>query len=142
MAKQYKLKGINDDYDTCEVCGKTNLKRVMWLVEISEDGDEITEAFPAGTMCGAKLLGLRLRSEAKVNRKIDEIAREQVAAAQRKIMDGFVKIGFMMVPPELVNDFNTGKITTEEMVAKKEEMYPILAQLNGRMTIQEAVKFS
>lgn len=57
MTKRYALKGINDDENTCAVCGKVELKRVMWLVELDADGNEFGEAFHVGTTCGAKLLG-------------------------------------------------------------------------------------
>ena len=63
MAKRYALKGINDDEQVCAVCGKIELQRVMWLAELSDEGDEIGEPFHCGTTCGAKLLG---RSVSKV----------------------------------------------------------------------------
>ncbi len=55
--KRYALKGINDEKHECAVCGKVELKRVMWLVELDADGNETGEAFHCGTTCGAKLLG-------------------------------------------------------------------------------------
>lgn len=47
-----KLLGINDDADTCGVCGKSGLKRVMWIER--EDG----EIIQMGTTCGARELGM------------------------------------------------------------------------------------
>ena len=61
MSKRYILKAVNDEAAECAVCGKTELKRVMWLAELDEDGGEVGEAFPCGTTCGAKLLGYRYR---------------------------------------------------------------------------------
>ena len=142
MTRQYKLKGINDDHDTCEICGKTELKRVMWLVEVSEDGDEITEAFPAGLICGAKLLGIKSKNEAKVSKKVNEMAKEQVNIAIKKIMDTFVKIDSMLVPPQMVEDYKAGKLSRNQMIEKREEEWPILGFLNGRMTLEQAVKHS
>jgi hypothetical protein len=55
--KRYALKGINDDSTQCAICGKVELKRVMWIIELSEDGSELGDAFPCGTTCGAKMLG-------------------------------------------------------------------------------------
>ena len=55
--KRYALKGINDDAHECAVCGKVELRRVMWLVELDADGSEVGEPFHCGTTCGAKLLG-------------------------------------------------------------------------------------
>jgi hypothetical protein len=54
--KRYTLKGINDDETTCAVCGKVELKQVMWLAELNEEGEEIGDAFHCGTTCGAKLM--------------------------------------------------------------------------------------
>lgn len=54
--KRYALKGINDDQTECSVCGKIELKKVMWLVELDEEGNEIGDAFHCGTTCGAKLM--------------------------------------------------------------------------------------
>jgi len=34
----YKVIGVNDDTDFCECCGKTNLKKVVWI-EDTETGD-------------------------------------------------------------------------------------------------------
>jgi hypothetical protein len=62
MATQYTLKGINDDQDTCSCCGKTGLKRVMWLMELDAEGNESGEVFPMGTTCGAKKLGMSSKS--------------------------------------------------------------------------------
>lgn len=46
-----KLLAINSDSEVCEVCGKTHLKRVMWI-ETEETG---VRAY--GVCCGAKALG-------------------------------------------------------------------------------------
>ena len=56
-SKRYALKGVNDDQNVCLVCGKVELKRVMWIVEIDADGNEVGQPFHCGTTCGAKLLG-------------------------------------------------------------------------------------
>ena len=34
---RFKVLGVNDDSDSCECCGKTNLKRVVWI-EDTETG--------------------------------------------------------------------------------------------------------
>ena len=54
--KKYRIKGVNDDHDTCDLCGKTGLKKVVWMVELDSEGDEIGTAAPYGTCCAAKLL--------------------------------------------------------------------------------------
>ena len=59
MAQQYTLKGINSDTETCEKCGKTGLKRVMWLEVLDEEGNGTGSVIPMGTCCGAKSLGFK-----------------------------------------------------------------------------------
>lgn len=54
--RRYRLLGINDDETTCTVCGKVELKRVMWLQELDPDGGLLGDPFWCGTTCGAKLL--------------------------------------------------------------------------------------
>lgn len=46
----YKVLGVNSDHDTCSRCGKTNLKKVVWLA--LEDG----EPEPVGADCAGRLL--------------------------------------------------------------------------------------
>lgn len=58
VKQQYKLMGVNSDEDTCSCCGKTNLKRVMWLMELDEEGNANGEVFPMGTTCGQKKMGI------------------------------------------------------------------------------------
>lgn len=66
--KRYALKGVNDDESECSVCGKVELKRVMWLVELDSDGNPVGDAFHCGTTCGAKLMGY---SQSKLRTKVD-----------------------------------------------------------------------
>ena len=56
---RYKFKGCNDDTDTCDLCGKTGLKKVVWLVEVDENGEEMSSPAPYETCCAAKLLGIK-----------------------------------------------------------------------------------
>ena len=56
MSKKYGLKAVNDEESICANCGKVELKQVMWLVELDSDGNEISNVFPVGTTCGAKML--------------------------------------------------------------------------------------
>lgn len=37
MADRFKILGVNDDRDSCECCGRTGLKRVVWI-EDTETG--------------------------------------------------------------------------------------------------------
>lgn len=57
---RYFLVAVNDEESTCAVCGRVELKRVMWI----RDAEAGLEPFAVGTTCGAKLLGI---PNAKVN---------------------------------------------------------------------------
>ncbi len=54
MTSQYTIKGINDDTDICTLCGKTHLKKVVWLSEIINGENQ--EPAPYGTTCAGNLL--------------------------------------------------------------------------------------
>ena len=71
--KRYALKGVNDDEHECSVCGRVELKRVMWLVALDADGNQEGEAFHCGTTCGAKLLGY---TQAKLSTKVKRFEHE------------------------------------------------------------------
>jgi len=64
----------------------------MWLVEIDSDGLEVSDVFPAGTCCGAKLLGITSGSKSQKEIKINELARQQVNAKIREIMAQFKEV--------------------------------------------------
>ena len=70
----WKVKGVNDDTDTCELCGKHPIKRVVWMAPVDADGNEgAVQAI--GRCCAARLLKI---SEARIQRlaeQADETAR-------------------------------------------------------------------
>lgn len=55
-APAYRLLGTNGDTDTCEICGKVELRRVMALQPLDIDGAPDGDAIYAGTSCGARAL--------------------------------------------------------------------------------------
>lgn len=57
---RYFLVAVNDEESTCAVCGRVELKRVMWI----RDAEAGEEPFAVGTTCGAKLLRI---PAAKIN---------------------------------------------------------------------------
>ena len=71
--KRYALKGINDDAADCTCCGKPHLKRVLWIVELDQDGAELSDPFPCGSTCGAKMLGY---TTAKLKTKVNNFEHE------------------------------------------------------------------
>ena len=66
-----KILAINDDTDTCQKCGKTNLKRVMWLQV--EDGEPVAY----GVDCAAKALGLDGKFSAKDAERVQALHAEK-----------------------------------------------------------------
>lgn len=61
MAKRFEVVGINDDEDFCECCGKTGLKRVVWIEDTETD---VVKHF--GTTCAtAPAKGFNLTKEIK-----------------------------------------------------------------------------
>jgi hypothetical protein len=97
MTRKYALKGTNSDTETCEKCGKTGLKSVMWLVELDEDGNETAAVTPFGTTCGAKALGF---NDAQVS-KFSTV--EQVGEAH-KMTEKLDRI--MKNAQDLANEYN------------------------------------
>lgn len=74
-AKRYTLKGVNDEENSCVVCGKIELRRVMWIAELDEDGNEVGDAFHCGTTCGAKLLKRKISHINNVVKNFESIVR-------------------------------------------------------------------
>jgi len=67
--KKYACVAINDEATDCSICGRKELKRVMWLVDVDEDG----EPFPVGTSCGATMLEY---TQSKINTFANNFAHE------------------------------------------------------------------
>lgn len=56
MSPRYRYLATSDEGDACHCCGRTNLKRYVWLIELDEDRNEIGDPAPFGTTCAAHLL--------------------------------------------------------------------------------------
>jgi hypothetical protein len=50
---KYRVYGTTDDTDTCEVCGKIELRSVVMLMALDADGND-DEIVYAGTTCAAR----------------------------------------------------------------------------------------
>lgn len=55
MTTSYRVHGISDDTDTCEICGKTELRRVVMLAVLDADGNQ-EDLLYAGSTCAARKL--------------------------------------------------------------------------------------
>lgn len=54
----YRVHGVSDDTDTCEVCGKSELRSVIMLAVLDADG-ETGELIYAGSTCAARMMAQR-----------------------------------------------------------------------------------
>jgi len=53
---RYRYLATSDEGDACHCCGRPDLKRYVWLVELDEDGNALGDGDPYGTTCAAHLL--------------------------------------------------------------------------------------
>jgi len=63
-----RIVGINDDFDTCLCCGKTGLKKVVWIADVS---DPFAEAKPYGCVCAGYVLGWGKLAEGKARARAE-----------------------------------------------------------------------
>lgn len=144
MDRKYKVKGINDEHDTCECCGKTGLKRVVWLAPLDEDGQEICDPAPYGNVCAAYLLGITKerggKSNARLTRALEAKLEETVNAYISNLRANWKQFkttnGTMLVPADMDC---TGK-SGQEVYAERNTRFPVLGYLNGEMTLEQAAK--
>lgn len=81
---RFRIKGVNDDRDTCDCCGKTGLKKVVWIEDL-----ETQEIRAFGTSCATsptKAFGLT--SEIKKATRV--YAKEQANIKKRKYFQAIV----------------------------------------------------
>lgn len=85
-----KILGTNSDHDTCNRCGKTNLKKVVW-VEIDDGGPE-----PIGCECASRLAKLSsnrvwtLANNADAEKVKAEKNRVHLVGDVRSVVDFYV----------------------------------------------------
>ena len=92
---RYRLLGVNQDQDTCSHCGKQNLKKVVWLQAIDQDGSEVGGPEPVGANCAARMLRyvhgrtadtvLRRAEEIDYQRQRQELLRVHEVGPERSV---------------------------------------------------------
>lgn len=87
-AKRFTIVAINDETDTCSECGKTNLKKVAWIVDSLGDG----EAVAVGVDCAARMLQW---TEKSAPARVKRAERELVAALVERFT---AELGGMVIP--------------------------------------------
>lgn len=100
---RYRYIATNDEADSCSCCGRTGLKRVVWLVELDPDGGELGDAAPYGTTCGAHLLMDRQPAERKP--RLHE-AEKAIALALGKTRREILALVLQMTAPAPVESVN------------------------------------
>jgi hypothetical protein len=85
---RYRYLGTDDEASTCSCCGKRGLKRVVWLAELDEDGNEAGEAAHYGTTCAGHLLRGGLGKKPTVSQANDVIAHAK-ARSKAQFHDEF-----------------------------------------------------
>lgn len=93
MTKKFRIMGCNDDFDTCDCCGKTGLKRVVMLAPVDPDGNLEGDPSPYGTSCAAKLLGYAYPKDPKERRWAHKtIEQEALRLEVKKLQDYYAQI--------------------------------------------------
>jgi len=126
----YKIKGINNDTDTCSCCGKTGLKRVVWLEEI----DGTADPAPYGTSCAARLLGMT-GTKSSLENRISADLHTAIIARQHEIKNTMAVVNGYCIPSDLVN------LPLDQALKIRNERYPILEYGTGRMDITAAARY-
>lgn len=79
--RRYVVVGTTDEWDACDCCGRTNLKRYVVMRDV--DG----EYFRFGTGCAARLEGIPAADVRREAASADEAARAEAEAARRARAD-------------------------------------------------------
>lgn len=98
----YRMHGITDDTDTCELCGKVELRRVVMLAVLDADGNT-EEIVYAGTTCAARKL-------AKAGKRTTAARVRDAAAAASRVAERAADFAAEFAPLSL-NDFIAANAT-------------------------------
>lgn len=91
MNRVYTTKGTTDDVLECGLCGRTDLKKTVIMVELDDDGNEFGRPLYFGTECAANASGWtakEVRTQARTaDHEAKEAARKQHWADHQAEMD-------------------------------------------------------
>lgn len=104
--KKYAFMGCNDDASFCSVCGKKELKRVVWLCNCDGDGQPDGYAFPVGTSCAARMLGWHNPTSTSTKNKVLEEAKKALRARRQKFIDDYSETAVVTGITRGFNKFN------------------------------------
>jgi len=117
MNNRFKVLGINDDRDFCEICGKVELKKVVWL-----EDKETGEIFHAGVNCAAKKMSVKAT---EIKKEINAFTKEQKIKARMTYMNS----PEMKEHDDIINFLNENKIY--DHVLRFEKLNPVIEKLNA-----------
>lgn len=142
IKKTFRVMGINDDESYCSCCGKSGLKKVVWLAPVDGDGNTDGTAAPYGTTCAAYLLRITTdkatRTTRQLERAIEEKLLAEVSAHISALRAGWwTWQGKYLLPA----DMEANGRAAVEVLAERDARYPILGYLNGKLTLEQAAKF-
>lgn len=148
MKAQYKPKfkvyGINDDTDTCEVCGKTNLKKVVWLMPLDAEGNEVAASpMPVGCDCAGRMMGWsfsRQKTESKLQEMLTETKKAAVGKAIMAITESpdWGVFASMFFPKAMITAIAKGEITKQQAYEERNARWPLLNYNNGSLSLDDA----
>ena len=123
MASRFKVKGVNDEQSFCSCCGKSDLKRVVWI-EDTETG--VISHF--GTTCAespAKAFGISSEIRAAVRKFQSDAKRAAKAAELAAIMaKHFEDAEKFQAAYEEARATYTGEMIVERCYGKEEPPRP------------------
>lgn len=79
MKEQFEFLGVNDDRDVCGCCGKSGLKKVVWL-----KGTETGAVVAYGVNCAARAMGFGEGYNARNVHKLKERVDARAAFEKKK----------------------------------------------------------
>lgn len=148
--KKYKIVGINDDMDTCMCCGKSGLKRVVWMVAIDPDGNPDGSPEHYGTTCAARIAGYANPTSAVTKRKVeveaikraDESISSAIQAIRRDhclvVLRDQAPVGRFYILKADDESYFTGSLSILDCQLRVRDQYPIVRYLDGKMTRYDA----
>lgn len=130
----YKVKGINSDSDTCECCGKTGLNKVVWIVEIDQDGNETSSPIAYGTTCAAHKMNFgKGNTKAQNERKIIEAQAEYKKQARATYFETeCIKVPFGNSAVFIEKQYKIGQIMQEQEFSRNEAINWAKRQMNAK----------
>ena len=148
MTQKFRIVGVNDDQTTCLLCGREELKRVVWLVALDADGNPEGTPGHYGTSCAARMLGWSHATSAATKRKVEvegiRAAEATIGKACDKVRAAHCELhsGMFYVLREDVAALAHGTMTPKEAVAKLRKAHPITRWYDGTMKRDVAFKLA